>query len=1042
MKRPDVFSDIFPLVSSRKAMAGVDPSALGIYLSQIISPVDVTLVVLPDKRVADPVFNDLAGVLGSSIVSYIGTEAIVGIDNGQSLQALHKLFGLEPGVYFATYADLLIGTRETSREKHQLRVGKTYAFNTVVEDLGRLGFSRERFVVEPGTFAVRGGVIDLFPGEVDHPIRLDFWGDSLDSARSFEPGTQRSITELSEVTFFNQKPFDEESNTSLASLVPREVQVVFYRPAYIGSVELTDADNLSNYFINNMLISINGGVPASFKGRIFSIEPQASFHRNLDAFRHRLSYLKDIGYKTYITAESTIQTERLLALFDENKFKPVVFNLSAGFIDHTHHLAILTDHQIFDRHRRRNIIQRFFPASPLTTIDEFNENDFVVHLDYGVGVYRGVQIIRVAGVPSEVLAIEYQEGDKVYVPIDKMDRVHKYEGGDGPPKITRLRTTEWEQLKFKTRKAVENYAEELMKFYAQRFQANGFSFSPDTDLQQKVEAAFLYDETSDQLQATREIKADMESNRPMDRLLCGDVGFGKTEVALRAAFKAISDSKQVAILVPTTILAQQHYETIRERLDDFTVRTSVLSRFRSPKEIRETLIATEKGEIDILVGTHRLLSKDIKFKDLGLLIVDEEHRFGVKHKEKIKEFKLDVDCLSMTATPIPRTLQMSLMGVRDFSQLSTPPRERQPIETRVVEYKESIVREAILRELDRGGQIYFVHNRVESISLMLDKLRYLVPEARFSMGHGQMKGADLERIMLGFFHHEYDVLLSTSIVESGLDNPNANTILINRADAFGLSQLYQLRGRVGRSNRRAYAILMTPNFRQLNMNAARRLNALERHSHYGGGYEIAMRDLEIRGSGNLFGTEQSGHIANIGYKLYTQILKETLEGLRDIAEDRTPIYPKPDLKIELDMLIPEAFVDDPNERVSLYRRIATAVETDEIDRFQKELRDRFGRIPPEVIQLLDGKFIQLKARRFGIRSLGVKQFAVSGDFHNEVVADQGQSLIKQLSLAIETTGLSVQIYNNAALPFVITVPSNKNALTETRRFLEAMEPPG
>ena len=1023
-------------------MAGVDPSALGIYLSQFLSQEKVYLLALPDKRIADPVFNDLTGLLGSEFVSYIGTEAIAGIDAGQTVRAFHKLLARQPGIYFATYGDLLIGTSATSLHNYRLSVGITYTFNTIVEDLVRFGFARERFVVEPGTFAVRGGVIDLFPGEMDHPVRLDFFGDTLDSARTFDPGTQRSITDLSEINFYNQKPFDEESKSSLASLVPPDVQVIFYRPSYVGSADSVDINTLVNSFINNSIVSINGGVPDAFNGRVFSIEPQASFHRNLDAFRHRLSYLKELGYKTYITAESTIQTERLLALFDESKFTPIVFNLSAGFIDHTHHLAILTDHQVFDRHRRRNVIQRLFPASPLTTVDEFNEKDFVVHLDYGVGVYLGVEIIRVAGVPTEVLAIEYQEGDKVYVPIDKMDRVHKYEGGDGPPKITRLRTTEWDQLKFKTRKAVENYAQELMKFYAQRFQANGFAFSPDTDLQQKVEAAFLYDETTDQLQATREIKADMESNRPMDRLLCGDVGFGKTEVALRAAFKAISDSKQVAILVPTTILAQQHYETIRERLDDFAVRTSVLSRFRSPKEIKATLVATEKGEIDILVGTHRLLSKDVAFKNLGLLIVDEEHRFGVKHKEKIKEFKLDVDCLSMTATPIPRTLQMSLMGVRDFSQLSTPPRERQPIETRVVEYKEPLIREAILRELDRGGQIYFVHNRVESIGLMLEKLRLLVPEARFSMGHGQMKGAELERIMLGFFHHEYDVLLSTSIVESGLDNPRANTILINRADAFGLSQLYQLRGRVGRSNRRAYAILLTPNFRQLNVNAARRLNALERHSHYGGGYEIAMRDLEIRGSGNLFGTEQSGHIANVGYKLYTKILKETLEELRDIAEDRTPLYPKPDIKIDFDMLIPEVFIDDPNERVSLYRRIATAVEIAEIDKFQKELRDRFGRIPQEVIQLLDGKFVQLVGQRLGIRSLGVKQRTVSGDFHADVVTDQGQFLIKQLSQAIVATGLSVEIYNNAALPFVITVPANKNALTETRRFLEAMEPPG
>lgn len=1041
MKQSDVFSGLFPLVSDKTILAGVDPAALGLYLSQIFTPNKPWLVVLPDKRVADPVYNDLAGMFASGIVNYLGAEPVFGVDTGQTIKSLHGFLTKQPGIYCTTYDELTRGIYPADLGQNSLNVKQAYVFNDVVSRLDSLGFIRERFVVEPGTYAVRGGVIDFFPGELDHPIRLDFMGNTLESARTFEPESQRSISDLESVVFYSQNPFDAKSKTSLMSLIPADIPAIFYRPSYIGASETPEIENLYSSLRLNDPITIYGGVPDGFSGRIFSLEPQASFHRNLDAFRHRLSYLKSIGYKTYLTAESKIQVERLSALFDDTLFTPVVFNLSAGFIDHTHHLAILTDHQVFDRHRRRNVIQRFFPSTPLTTIDEFNEGDFVVHIDFGVGIYLGVEIIRVAGVPSEVLAIEYQEGDKVYVPVDKMDRVHKYEGGDGPPRITRLRTTEWDQLKFRTRKAVENYAEELMRFYARRFQANGFAFSTDTDLQQKVEAAFLYDETTDQLQATREIKADMESTRPMDRLLCGDVGFGKTEVALRAAFKAISDSKQVAILVPTTILAQQHYETIRERLDEFAVRTSVLSRFRSPKEIKATLAATASGEIDILVGTHRLLSKDIKFKDLGLLVVDEEHRFGVKHKEKIKEFKLDVDCLSMTATPIPRTLQMSLMGVRDFSQLNTPPRERQPIETKVVEYKESVIRDAILRELDRGGQIYFVHNRVESIGIMLEKLRYLVPEARFSMGHGQMKGAELERIMLGFFHHEYDVLLSTSIVESGLDNPNANTILINRADAFGLSQLYQLRGRVGRSNRRAYAILMTPDFRKLNMNATRRLNALERHSHYGGGYEIAMRDLEIRGSGNLFGTEQSGHIANIGYKLYTKILKETLDELREIAEDQAPIYPKPDLKIDFDMLIPEDFVNDPGERVSLYRRIATTTEIPSIHQLQTEIRDRFGIIPKEVLQLLDGKFLQIVGQQLGLRSLAVKSRTVTGDFHNEVVAERGHTLIKQLSRAIDSSGLAVEIFNNAALPFVITIPANKNALAETRRFLVAMEPP-
>lgn len=1040
VKLSDYIGDKFALIPGQSALAGVDPAALGVYLSTLISPAEPWLIVLPDQNLADPVFNDLVGFFSADSVSYISKTPLTGMDAGQSLSALHRLVAEQPGIYLVTYDDLTTGVRAQGLQRKTLTVGQAYDFNEIESALDNFGFTRDRFVVEPGTYAVRGGVIDFFPGESEHPIRLDFWGDTLDSARQFEPESQRSVDDLQAVNFFSQKPFDEDATQKLVDLLPSTFSTVFYRPGYEPADMAKAADSLHKSFINNNLMSIFGGVPENFKGRIFSVEPQASFHRNLAAFRHRLDYLQELGYKVLITTESKIQAERLESLFDEEKFSPAVFNLSAGFIDHTHHIAILTDHQIFDRRRRRNIVQRFFPSKPLTTVEEFNENDFVVHLDFGVGMYRGVDIIRVAGVPAEVLAIEYQEGDKVYVPVDKMDRVHKYEGGDGPPKITRLRSTEWDQLKFRTKKAVENYAAELMTFYARRFQAEGYAFQPDTELQQKVEAAFLYNETTDQLQATREIKADMASNRPMDRLLCGDVGFGKTEVAIRAAFKAVSDSKQVAILVPTTILAQQHYETFRERLDEFAVKTAVLSRFRSAKEIKETLAGVASGEIDILVGTHRLLSKDIQFKDLGLLVVDEEHRFGVKHKEKIKELKLGVDCLSMTATPIPRTLQMSLMGVRDFSQLSTPPRERQPIDTKVVEYKESVIREAILREIDRGGQVYFVHNRVESIGIMLQKLQHIVPEVRIAVGHGQMKGHELERVMLGFFHHEYDVLLSTSIVESGLDNPNTNTILINRADAFGLSQLYQLRGRVGRSNRRAYAILLTPPFRQLNINAARRLNALERHSHYGGGYEIAMRDLEIRGSGNLFGTEQSGHIANIGYKLYTQILKETLDELKAEAEEQAPIYPKPDVKIDLDMLIPEDYVADPNERVSLYRRIATASDIDTVHQLQVEIRDRFGRTPQEVIQLLDGKIVQILGQQLGLRSLTIKPGQAHADFHKEVVTEQGPALIGRLSRAIGKTKQKVEMFNNAALPFVISIPPDKNALSESRQFLEAMEP--
>jgi len=994
------------------------------------------LVILPEKRDADRVVNDLLALAPKAACAFVGRDLLDGLDRGRSAQALRDLMQSRPGIYVTTARELLGGLDARALARLDLIVGEEYDLRRLEDQLQEFGFERESFVVEPGVFALRGGILDVFPGEAQHPIRLDFLGGTLESAKQFDPGTQRSLDTLTRLTIFSQSPYSDGGAYPLLEQLPAELDVMVHDHPLAGTEMRSVLEALQSRHPVRLSVLDPSRPPET---AIWEMEIQPDFQRNLEAVRARLDYLNNEGYEVFLAADSAVQIDRLQVLFADQQFTPIVLSLSSGFVDHRLHRALFTDHQIFGRSRRRSLIPRLFPTKPVTTVDGFQEGDFVVHLDYGIGKYLGIELIPVSGMDREVLAIEFQNQDRIYVPVDKMDRVHKYESSaDIPPRLTKLRTTEWEQIKLRTRKAVDNYAKELMELYAQRFVVDGYSFSPDGELQRRMEAAFMYTETSDQLKAVEEIKRDMESQRPMDRLLCGDVGFGKTEVALRAAFKAISDSKQVGVLVPTTVLAQQHYETFAERLEEYPVNVAVISRFKSTAQIHKTLNKLELGEIDLLVGTHRLLSKDVHFKRLGLLIIDEEHRFGVKHKERIKELKTSVDSLAMTATPIPRTLQMSLMGARDLSMLKTPPRERQPIETVVTEFSDRVIRNAVLREVDRGGQVFFVHNRVESIGIMLQRLQHILPEIRFGLGHGQMKPTELERVMLGFFHHEYDVLLSTTIIESGLDIPNANTLIVNRADAMGLSQLYQLRGRVGRSNRKAWAYFLAPDYRKLSHNAIRRLNALERHAHYGGGYEIAMRDLEIRGAGNIFGTEQSGHIMNVGYHLYSRILQDTLDRLRETYDDDQPRFPKPELTLDRACQIPRGYVEDSTERLALYRRLAEADTIDTINEIKSELRDRFGNITAETMNLLLSSLLVVLGRPLGLRSITVKGQTSQGDFHPEYVEQAGAKIIQRLSSGIETSRLDIQIMNNQSLTFLVRHKASRHPLDDLRIFLESM----
>ncbi|MDD4050497.1 MAG: transcription-repair coupling factor [candidate division Zixibacteria bacterium] len=708
--------------------------------------------------------------------------------------------------------------------------------------------------------------------------------------------------------------------------------------------------------------------------------------REHPALNSRMDYLQEItagyiqkGYYSVITGDNAGQAMRLGEILTGRKIEvPVeVFHIHAGFVSDTLKLALLTDHQIFSRQFRRIKRRRYKEGVALTSYTNLNPGDVVVHADYGLARYSRLETIVIDGRTRDCLLLFYQGGDKLYVPIEEFNRVSKYAGKDATPRLSTLGTPAWEKLKKKTKKALADMAEELLKLYAERKMAPGFQFATDTVWQRQMEASFIYEETPDQLKAIDDVKRDMESAIPADRLICGDVGYGKTEVAVRAAFKAVENGKQVAILVPTTILAQQHYNTFTSRLREFPMRIDMLSRFKTRAEQKEIIEQVAAGKLDIVIGPHRLLSKDVQFADLGFLVVDEEQHFGVRHKERLRQLKKSVDTITLTATPIPRTLQMSLMGARDMTLITTSPRDRLPIFTEIVEFNPEAIAEAILREIDRGGQVFFVHNRVQTIDAMHRYLKKLLPQIEFGVAHGQMHEKELEGVMLAFLAGRYQVLLSTAIVESGLDIPSVNTIIINRADRFGLAQLYQLRGRVGRSPRRAYAYLMTPPYRLMTEDARKRLRAIEAHSDLGSGFALAMRDLEIRGAGNILGAQQSGFIDEIGFDLYTKLLEEAVAELKGEKIQRLP-----DTKLEarLDLFLPEDYVNVKQQKVDIYRRLADARSLDDIEAVREEVTDRFGKMPQEAVQLFDAAGLRLAASITGADKVKVGALRITVEY--------------------------------------------------------------
>ena len=928
----------------------------------------------------------------------------------------------------------------------RLSVGSTLSLQKLTRNLVGLGFERLPLVEEVGQFSVRGGIVDIFPHGCQNPFRAEFVGDRIESLRIFDVFSQRSIEKTDQAVILPRREFlispqrlrdaggDAPDRAALALLAddPSVHGLQWVAPLFPDLVA-----SLLDHLPSETLIFLDSPEDILFQAESVLKEAESEYGRreteerilpperlydppgelikgverfsllrhqplgpadvdlsihsqdpvggDLKRLREKLSKYSREGFQSFILCDNSGQAKRLEELLEDRPggLEISVGTLHGGFTFPGAGLAVLTDHQIFNRYRHRHRFWKFRGGAAISSYSALSPGDFVVHVDYGIGRYQGLQQVDVDGRQMDCLVLLYRDDDRLYVPVDQLKRVQKYLGGDaGPPALSRLGGTAWERIKSRTKKAIRDMTRELIQLYAERKAKQGHVFSPDTVWQKELEAAFIYEETPDQMAAIEAIKTDMESGSPMDRLVCGDVGYGKTEVAIRAAFKAVMDGRQVAVLAPTTILAQQHLTTFSDRLADFPVKVEMLSRFRSRKEQRAILEELEKGTIDIIVGTHRLIQKDVRFKDLGLVVVDEEQRFGVAHKERLKQLRRLVDVLTLTATPIPRTLYMSLMGARDLSVINTPPRDRRPIKTEFLEFNEEAIAEALLRELDRGGQVYFVHNRVQSIQIMAGLVSRIVPQARVGVAHGQMPERTLEQTMLRFLRREYDVLVSTTIIENGLDIPNVNTIVINRADAFGLAQLYQLRGRVGRSHHLAYAYLLTPPLKTLSAVARKRLSALREFTSLGSGFQLAMRDLEIRGSGNILGPQQHGFIAAVGFDLYCQLLRESV---RELQGEELPSVPDPRIHLKIDAYLPDHYVPDEGQKVSLCQRLSRSVSQEAIEDIRREMEDRYGALPPPANSLLDLTALSLLAREKGIDLVALQDHSLLLEFRPERV---------------------------------------------------------
>jgi transcription-repair coupling factor (superfamily II helicase) len=1015
-------------------LTGLTGSALSVVLSAIFTKGDFNrsmLLVLDDADAAAYAFNDLKHLLSVDQVYYFPSSYKKAIKLSQldasneilRTEVLNRIANHPAPLIVVTYPEAIVQKVVSAfgmkTRMLKLKTGESISIDFLSEMLHEYGFQRVDFVYEPGQYSVRGGIVDIFSFAYELPYRCDFFGDEIESIRVFDIESQLSKEKVSEVEIIPDLHKEKElAMEAIFSFIEKDTLLVFndvrfvkeklnqlYDEALIkaNSGEQVVADLHATMITGEELIplvkpfsKLETGEKVYFKAdaRVdFTTSPQPIFHKNFDLVADNLKKGMLEGYQLLIMSDSTKQTDRIQAIFQDRGdgivFTAVKGTLHEGFIDHDLKMYCYTDHQIFDRfHKftlRTDKTRQGKVVMTLKELNQFQIGDYMVHVDHGIGTFGGLVKTNVNGKMQEMVKLIYRDDDIIFVSIHSLHRISKYKGKEGEsPKINKLGTGAWERLKERTKSKVKDIARELIKLYAKRKAEQGFQYSPDSYLQQELEASFIYEDTPDQVKSTADVKKDMESMMPMDRLVCGDVGFGKTEIAVRAAFKAATDSKQVAVLVPTTVLALQHYNTFKSRLEDFPVTVEYLSRARSAVKTKEVMQQLEEGKVDIIIGTHKLVGKSVKFKDLGLLIIDEEQRFGVAVKEKLKELKVNVDTLTMTATPIPRTLQFSLLGARDLSIINTPPPNRFPVQTEIHMFDEEVIREAILLEMNRNGQVFFINNRIQNIYNIESMLKRLIPGIRVAVGHGQMPSDQLEQVIVDFIEYEYDVLVATTIIESGIDIPNVNTIIINSAHKFGLSDLHQLRGRVGRSNRKAYCYLLAPELASLTPDARRRLSALETFAELGSGFNIAMQDLDIRGAGNMLGAEQSGFIADLGYETYQKILNEAVHELKD--EEFSELYAEEiqrqdsgsayvtDCQIDTDMelMFGADYIENVSERISLYRELDSMENEDQLEAFRLQLEDRFGKMPEQSQQLLIVVRLRWMAIRFGVEKLVLK----------------------------------------------------------------------
>jgi transcription-repair coupling factor (superfamily II helicase) len=1000
------------------------------------------LLIFDNKEEAAYHLNDLEQLLGDKNVlfypsSYRRPYQIEETDNANVLlrsEVLNRINSRKKPAIIITYPTALfekvVTKKELEKNTLKVTVGENLSLDFANEMLFEYKFKRVDFVTEPGDFSVRGGIIDVFSFSNDEPYRIEFFGDEIDSIRTFDVATQLSKEKLTKIAIIPniENKTLQESRESFLKYIPGKTAVflknkelltgrldVFYTKAEEAfnnlSKEIKHAKPI-DLFCNGSFITkqlrdfslVNFGNEKNLDKLdhdnnneiAFDTLPQPSFNKQFPLLIENLNEYHKAGFTNYIFCANEQQANRFHDIFDdatsEVHYETIVFPLYQGFVDVHTKLVCYTDHQIFERYHKFKL-KNGYAKKQAITLQELNKleiGDYVTHMDHGIGKFGGLQKIDVDGKKQEAIKLVYGDRDILYVSIHSLHKISKFNGKDGkPPKVYKLGSGAWKKIKQKTKARVKHIAFNLIQLYAKRKLQKGVAYGPDTHMQHELEGSFMYEDTPDQFSATQDIKKDMEKEQPMDRLICGDVGFGKTEVAVRAAFKAVDNGKQVAVLVPTTILAFQHFKTFSERLKGFPIKIDYLNRFRTAKQKTAVIEGVQRGEVDIIIGTHQLTNKRIAFKDLGLLIIDEEQKFGVAVKDKLKTIKENIDTLTLTATPIPRTLQFSLMAARDLSVIKTPPPNRHPIDTNVIRFNEEAIRDAISYEISRGGQVFFIHNRIENIKEVAGLLQRLVPSATIKVGHGQMDGKKLEELMLGFMNNEFDVLVSTTIIESGLDVPNANTIFINNANNFGLSDLHQMRGRVGRSNKKAFCYFITPPYHLMTDDARKRIEALVLFSDLGSGINIAMKDLEIRGAGDLLGGEQSGFINDIGFDTYQKILKEAIEELKE--NEFKELYPndlsKPkefvkEVQIDTDfeILFPDDYVNSITERLSLYNKLGSLETEEALAIFETEIVDRFGKIPNEVSDLLNSVRIKWFAKALGLEKIILKKKRMLGYF--------------------------------------------------------------